>query len=212
MSWFLPELSEKLQNKIIDKAKLNLSDDILPIYFRKVIQMTINLINQYKENKKIFKEDKMRQKKMEKLDEQYQLANKLSTVEALKKTASFVKTEEFKSKSKVKSSDSTDIKAAIKKMTNKFTNLALVMRVQSNQIQGNSNQGISTHLSYFYCEKPGHHQSQYYKYQSDISNKYCYIDDKENLHMGSKSQNYQAVTLKPGILNMFLVQPMEENK
>ncbi|EAS34282.2 uncharacterized protein CIMG_13453 [Coccidioides immitis RS] len=71
MSWFLQELSEKLQNKIIDKAKLNLSDDILPIDFRKVIQMTINLINQYEENKKIFKEDKMRQKKMEKLDEQY---------------------------------------------------------------------------------------------------------------------------------------------
>ncbi|EFW18135.1 conserved hypothetical protein [Coccidioides posadasii str. Silveira] len=126
ISWFLQELSEKLQNKIIDKTKLNLSDDMLPIDFRK--------------NKKIFKEDEIKQKKMKKLDEQYQLANKLSTVEALKKTASFVKTEEFKSKAKVKNSDSTNIEAAIEKMINKFTNLVLVMRVQSNQIQENSDQ------------------------------------------------------------------------
>ncbi|EAS37578.3 uncharacterized protein CIMG_12602 [Coccidioides immitis RS] len=98
MSWFLQELPEKLQNKIIDKAKLNLSDNMSPIDFRKVVQ-----------------------KKMEKL-------------------ASSVKTEESESKSKVKSSESTNIKAAIEKMTNKFTNLALAMRVQSNQIQENSDQ------------------------------------------------------------------------
>ncbi|EFW16076.1 conserved hypothetical protein [Coccidioides posadasii str. Silveira] len=133
-------LPEKLWNKIIDKAKLNLSDDMLPIDFRKVVWVTMNLIDQYKENKKVFKEDKMKQKKMEKLDEQYQLANKPSTVEASKKTASFVKTEESKSKAKAKSSDSTNIKAAIEKMTNEFTNLALVIRIQSNQIQGNSDQ------------------------------------------------------------------------
>ncbi|EFW17269.1 conserved hypothetical protein [Coccidioides posadasii str. Silveira] len=221
------------------------------INFRKVVQVTMNLINQYEENKKIFEEDKIKQKKMEKL------------VEASKKTASFVKTEESKSKAKVKSSDSINIEAAIEKMTNKFTNLVLAMRVQSNQIQGNFNQyymlqregspksipnyptnmtvnpttvqentqlpvnpylaqngssmtgyssaheqegaqtgGISTHLSYFYCGKPGHHQSQCYEYQSNMSNRYCYIDDKENLHIGSKNQNYQAVTSKSGIPNI----------
>ncbi|EFW19821.1 conserved hypothetical protein [Coccidioides posadasii str. Silveira] len=114
--------------------------NMLPIDFRKVVQVTMNLIDQYKENKKVFKEDKIKQKKMKKLDEQYQLANKPPTVEAPKKTASFVKTEESKLKAKAKSSDSTNIKAAIEKMTNKFTNLTLAMRVQSNQIQGNSDQ------------------------------------------------------------------------
>ncbi|EFW16075.1 conserved hypothetical protein [Coccidioides posadasii str. Silveira] len=133
-------LSEKLWNKIIDKIKLNLSDDMLPIDFRKVVWVTMNLIDQYEGNKKIFKEDEMKQKKIEKLDEQYQLANKPPTVEAPKKTASFVKTEEFKSKAKAKGSDSTNIKVAIEKITNEFTNLVLVMRVQSNQIQGNSDQ------------------------------------------------------------------------
>ncbi|EFW13366.1 conserved hypothetical protein [Coccidioides posadasii str. Silveira] len=88
----------------------------------------MNLIDQYKGNKKIFKEDEIKQKKMEKL------------VEAPKKAASFVKTEESELKSKAKSSDSTNIEAAIEKMTNEFTNLALAMRVQSNQIQENSNQ------------------------------------------------------------------------
>ncbi|KMU91946.1 hypothetical protein CIHG_09754 [Coccidioides immitis H538.4] len=140
MSWFLQRLPEKLQNKVIDKTKLNLSDNMSSIDFRKVVWMTIGLINQYKGNKKIFKEDEMKQKKMEKLDEQYQLANKPPTVEALKKTASFVKTEEFKLKSKVKSSDSTNIEGAIEKMINKFTKLILAMRVQSNQIQENFNQ------------------------------------------------------------------------
>ncbi|EAS30452.2 uncharacterized protein CIMG_13001 [Coccidioides immitis RS] len=85
------------------------------------IAMTMDLINQYEGNKKIFEEDKMKQKEMEKL-------------------ASSVKTEESESKSKAKSSESTNIEAAIEKMTNKFTNLALAMRVQSNQIQENSNQ------------------------------------------------------------------------
>ncbi|EFW18092.1 conserved hypothetical protein [Coccidioides posadasii str. Silveira] len=140
VSWFLQGLPEKLQNKIIDKAKLNLSDNMLPIDFGKVVQVTMDLIDQYKGNKKIFKEDEMKQKKMEKLGEQYQLANKPPTVEAPKKTASFAKTEESESKAKVKSSDSINIEAAIEKMTNKFTNLALAMRVQSNQIQGNSDQ------------------------------------------------------------------------
>ncbi|EFW13398.1 conserved hypothetical protein [Coccidioides posadasii str. Silveira] len=140
VSWFLQGLPEKLQNKVIDKAKLNLSDNMSPIDFRKVVQVTMDLIDQYKGNKKIFEEDEMKQKEMEKLDEQYQLANKPPTVEAPKKTASFAKTEESKSKAKAKSSDSTNIEAAIEKMTNKFTNLALAMRVQSNQIQGNSNQ------------------------------------------------------------------------
>ncbi|EFW17581.1 conserved hypothetical protein [Coccidioides posadasii str. Silveira] len=121
-------LPEKLQNKIIDKAKLNLSDNMLPIDFRKVVQVTMDLIDQYKENKKVFKEDEMKQKEMEKL------------VEASKKTASFVKTEESKLKAKVKGSDSTNIEAVIEKMTNEFINLALTMRVQSNQIQGNSDQ------------------------------------------------------------------------
>ncbi|EFW13382.1 conserved hypothetical protein [Coccidioides posadasii str. Silveira] len=120
MSWFLQGLPEKLWNKVIDKAKLNLSDDMLPIDFRKVVQ--------YEGNKKVFEEDEMKQKEMEKL------------VEAPKKTASFVKTEESELKAKAKSSDSTNIEAAIKKMTNEFTNLALAMRVQSNQIQGNSDQ------------------------------------------------------------------------
>ncbi|EFW14267.1 conserved hypothetical protein [Coccidioides posadasii str. Silveira] len=247
-------LSEKLWNKIIDKAKLNLSDDMLPIDFRKVVQVTMDLIDQYEGNKKVFEEDEMKQKKMEKL------------VEALKKTASFAKTEEFKLKAKAKGSDSTNIEAAIEKMTNKFTNLALAMRVQSNQIQWNSNQyymlqregppkpipnyptnvtvnsttvqentqlpvnpylaqngspmtdyssacgqeeaqtgEISTHPLCFYCGKPGHHQSQCYEYQSNISNGYCHINDKGNLHMGSKGQNYQAVTSKPGIPNMYIV-------
>ncbi|EFW13381.1 conserved hypothetical protein [Coccidioides posadasii str. Silveira] len=40
-----------------------------------------------------------------------------------------------------------------------------------------------------------------------MSNGYCHIDDKENLHMGSKSQNYQAVTPKPGIPNMYIAIP-----
>ncbi|EAS37540.3 uncharacterized protein CIMG_12615 [Coccidioides immitis RS] len=115
---YLQELSEKLQNKIIDKIKLNLSDNMSPINFRKV----------YEENKKIFKEDEMKQKKIEKL------------VKALKKTASSVKTEESESKSKAKSSESTNIEAVIEKMTNEFINLALAMRVQLNQIQGNSDQ------------------------------------------------------------------------
>ncbi|EFW13396.1 conserved hypothetical protein [Coccidioides posadasii str. Silveira] len=180
MSWFLQGLPEKLQNKIIDKAKLNLSDNILPIDFRKVVQVTMDLIDQYKGNKKIFKEDEMKQKIMEKLGEQYQLANKPPTVEAPKKTASFVKTEESKSKAKAKSSDSTNIEAAIEKMTNKFINLALAMR----------------------C----------YEYQSDMSNGYCHIDDKENLCMGSKNQNYQAVTPKPGTLNMYIVWSMGEDE
>ncbi|EER29340.1 hypothetical protein CPC735_070220 [Coccidioides posadasii C735 delta SOWgp] len=114
VSWFLQELPEKLQNKVIDKVKLNLSDDMSPIDFRKVVQVTMDLINQYEGNKKVFEEDEMKQKKMEKL--------------------------ESKLKVKAKSSDSTNIEAAIEKMTNKFTNLALAMRVQSNQIQGNSNQ------------------------------------------------------------------------
>ncbi|EER24892.1 Zinc knuckle domain containing protein [Coccidioides posadasii C735 delta SOWgp] len=270
---YLQRLPEKLQNKVIDKAKLNLSDNMSPIDFRKVVQVTMDLINQYEENKKIFKEDEIKQKKMEKLGEQYQLANKPPTVEAPKKTASFVKTEESELKAKAKGSDSTNIEAAIEKMTNKFTNLALTMRVQSNQIQGNSNQyymlqregppkpipnyptnvtvnpttvqentqlpvnpylaqngspmtgyssahgqggaqtgGISTHPSCFYCGKPGHHQSQCYEYQSDMSNGYCHIDDKENLHMGSKGQNYQAVTPKPGIPNMYIVRSMEEDE
>ncbi|EFW17711.1 conserved hypothetical protein [Coccidioides posadasii str. Silveira] len=121
-------LPEKLWNKIIDKAKLNLSDDMLPIDFRKVVQVTMDLIDQYEGNKKVFEEDEMKQKKMEKL------------VEALKKTASFVKTKESELKAKAKGSDSTNIEAAIKKMINKFTNLALTMRVQSNQIQENSDQ------------------------------------------------------------------------
>ncbi|EFW13364.1 conserved hypothetical protein [Coccidioides posadasii str. Silveira] len=119
-------LSEKLWNKIIDKAKLNLSDNMSSINFRKVVQVIMDLINQYEENKKIFKEDEMKQKKMEKL--------------APKKAASFAKTEESELKFKVKSSDSANIKAAIEKMINKFTNLALAIRVQSNQIQGNSDQ------------------------------------------------------------------------
>ncbi|EER25664.1 Zinc knuckle domain containing protein [Coccidioides posadasii C735 delta SOWgp] len=243
------------------------------IDFRKVVQVTMDLINQYEGNKKIFKEDEIKQKKMKKLGEQYQLTNKSSTVEASKKTASFMKTEESESKAKVKSSDSTNIEAAIEKMTNKFTNLALVIRVQSNQIQGNFNQyymlqreespkpipnyptnmtvnsttvqentqlpvnlylaqnsssmtdyssaheqeeaqtgGISTHLSYFYCGKPEHHQSQCYEYQSDISNEYCHINDKENLHMDSKGQNYQVITSKPGILNMYIIQSIRENE
>ncbi|EAS37406.3 uncharacterized protein CIMG_12634 [Coccidioides immitis RS] len=110
----LPGLPEKLQNKIIDKAKLNLSDNISPSDFRKVVQMTMDLINQYEENKRIFKEDKMKQKKMKKL--------------APKKAASFAKTEESELKSKVKNSNSANIEAAIEKMTNKFTNLALAIR------------------------------------------------------------------------------------
>ncbi|EAS37243.3 uncharacterized protein CIMG_12653 [Coccidioides immitis RS] len=69
ISWFLQELPEKLQNKIINKTKLNLSDNMLSIDFRKVVQVTIDLINQYEENKKIFKEDKIKQKEMKKLDE-----------------------------------------------------------------------------------------------------------------------------------------------
>ncbi|EFW14092.1 conserved hypothetical protein [Coccidioides posadasii str. Silveira] len=121
--------STKLQNKVIDKAKLNLSDNILPIDFRKVVWVTMDLINQYEENKKVFKEDEMKQKKIEKLGEQYQLTNKPPTVEASKKTASFAKTEESELKAKAKSSDSTNIEAAIEKMTNEFTNLALAMRV-----------------------------------------------------------------------------------
>ncbi|EFW14247.1 conserved hypothetical protein [Coccidioides posadasii str. Silveira] len=261
VSWFLQGLPEKLQNKIIDKAKLNLSDNMSPIDFRKVVQVTMDLIDQYEGNKKVFEEDEMKQKEMEKL------------VEASKKTASFAKTEESKSKAKAKGSDSTNIEAAIEKMTNKFTNLALAMRVQSNQIQGNSDQyymlqregplkpipnyptnmtvnpttvqentqlpvnpyltqngspmtgyssacgqggaqtgGISTHPSCFYCGKPGHHQSQCYEYQSNMSNGYCHIDDEGNLHMGSKGQNYQAVTPKPGIPNMYIVQSMGEDE
>ncbi|EAS31942.3 uncharacterized protein CIMG_13660 [Coccidioides immitis RS] len=133
-------LPEKLQNKIIDKAKLNLSNNMSSIDFRKIVQVTMDLIDQYVGNKKVFKEDEMKQKEMEKLGESYQLANKLPTVEALKRTASSVKTEESESKFKAKSSESTNIKAAIEKMTNKFTNLVLAIRVQSNQIQGNSNQ------------------------------------------------------------------------
>ncbi|KMU91090.1 hypothetical protein CIHG_08760 [Coccidioides immitis H538.4] len=93
----------------------------------------MNLINQYEENKKIFKKDKIKQKKIKKLDEP-------PTIKALKKTASFAKTEKSELKFKVKSSNSANIEAAIKKMTNKFTNLALAMRVQSNQIQENSDQ------------------------------------------------------------------------
>ncbi|EAS31941.3 uncharacterized protein CIMG_13658 [Coccidioides immitis RS] len=62
------------------------------------------------------------------------------TIETSKKTASSAKTEESESKFKAKSPESTNIEAVIKKMTNRFTNLTLVMRVQSNQIQGNSNQ------------------------------------------------------------------------
>ncbi|EFW18853.1 conserved hypothetical protein [Coccidioides posadasii str. Silveira] len=140
VSWFLQGLPEKLQNKVIDKAKLNLSDDMLLIDFRKVVWVTMDLIDQYEGNKKVFEEDEMKQKKIEKLGEQYQLANKPPTVEAPKKTASFAKTEESESKAKAKGSNSTNIEAAIEKMTNKFTNLALAMRVQSNQIQGNSDQ------------------------------------------------------------------------
>ncbi|EFW13374.1 conserved hypothetical protein [Coccidioides posadasii str. Silveira] len=102
-------LPEKLWNKVIDKIKLNLSDNMSSIDFRKVVQVTMDLINQYEGNKKVFKEDEMKQKKMEKLGEQYQLANKPPTVEASKKTASFVKTEESKLKSKAKGSDSTNI-------------------------------------------------------------------------------------------------------
>ncbi|EFW18093.1 conserved hypothetical protein [Coccidioides posadasii str. Silveira] len=132
VSWFLQGLPEKLWNKVIDKAKLNLSDDMLPIDFRKVVRVTMDLIDQYEGNKKVFEEDEMKQKEMEKLGEQYQLANKPPTVEAPKKTASFAKTEESKLKAKAKSSDSTNIEAAIEKMTNEFTNLALAMRVQSN--------------------------------------------------------------------------------
>ncbi|EFW13383.1 conserved hypothetical protein [Coccidioides posadasii str. Silveira] len=86
------------------------------------------LQNKYEGNKKVFKEDEMKQKEMEKLGEQYQLANKPPTVEAPKKTASFVKTEESELKAKAKSSDSANIEAAIEKMTNEFTNLALAMR------------------------------------------------------------------------------------
>ncbi|EFW13395.1 conserved hypothetical protein [Coccidioides posadasii str. Silveira] len=126
VSWFLQGLPEKLWNKVIDKTKLNLSDNMSPIDFRKVVWVTMDLIDQYEGNKKVFEEDEMKQKKMEKL--------------APKKTASFVKTEESESKAKAKSSDSTNIEAVIEKMTNKFINLALAMRVQSNQIQGNSNQ------------------------------------------------------------------------
>ncbi|EFW15146.1 conserved hypothetical protein [Coccidioides posadasii str. Silveira] len=118
-------------------------------------------------------------------------------IEASKKTASFAKTEESESKVKVKSSDSTNIKAAIEKMINEFTNLALAMRVQSNQIQENSNQ---------------YYQSQCYEYQSDISNEYCHINDEEHLCMSSKGQNYQAVTPKPGIPNMYIVQSMGEDE
>ncbi|EFW13388.1 conserved hypothetical protein [Coccidioides posadasii str. Silveira] len=243
-------LPEKLWNKIIDKAKLNLSDDMLPIDFRKVVQVTMDLIDQYEGNKKVFEEDEMKQKEMEKLGEQYQLANKPPTVEAPKKTASFAKTEESESKAKVKSSDSTNIEAAIEKMTNKFINLALAMRVQSNQIQGNSNQ-------YYMLQREGSpksipnyptnvtvnpttvqentqlptivvlvdeeeleleefqhisHASTCYEYQSDMSNGYCHIDDKGNLHMGSKGQNYQAVTPKLGIPNMYIVQSIREDE
>ncbi|EFW13397.1 conserved hypothetical protein [Coccidioides posadasii str. Silveira] len=102
-----------------------IANNTSPINFKKVVQVTMDLINQYEGNKKIFEEDEMKQKKMKKL--------------ALKKTASFVKTKESKSKFKAKGFDSTNIEAAIEKMINKFTNLALAMRVQSNQIQGNFN-------------------------------------------------------------------------
>ncbi|EAS36775.3 uncharacterized protein CIMG_12715 [Coccidioides immitis RS] len=125
---FLQKLPKKLQNKIIDKAKLNFLDNILPTDFRKVIQMTINLINQYKENKKIFKQDEIKQKEIKKL------------VKALKKTASSTKTKESELKSKAKSSEDTNIEAVIEKMFNKFTNLALIMRVQSNKVQENPHQ------------------------------------------------------------------------
>ncbi|EFW21153.1 conserved hypothetical protein [Coccidioides posadasii str. Silveira] len=205
------ELPEKLQNKIIDKAKLNLSDDMSPIDFRKVVWVTMDLIDQYEGNKKVFEEDEIKQKKMEKLGEQYQLANKPPTVEAPKKTASFVKTEEFKLKAKAKGSDSTNIEAAIEKMINEFTNLALAIRVQSNQIQGNSDQ-------YYMLQREGslkpipNYPTNCYEYQSDMSNEYCHIDDKENLHMSSKNQNYQAITSKSGIPNMYIVQSMEENE
>ncbi|EAS29528.2 uncharacterized protein CIMG_13245 [Coccidioides immitis RS] len=101
---------------------------LLPVQFKKIVWVTMDLINQYKGNKKIFKEDEIKQKKIEKL------------IEALKKTASFAKTKESELKVKAKGSDSTNIEAAIEKMTNKFTNLALVMRVQSNQIQEKLNQ------------------------------------------------------------------------
>ncbi|EFW15144.1 conserved hypothetical protein [Coccidioides posadasii str. Silveira] len=273
VSWFLQGLPEKLRNKVIDKAKLNLSDDMSPIDFRKVVRVTMDLIDQYEGNKKVFEEDEMKQKEMEKLGEQYQLANKPPTVEAPKKTASFAKTEESESKAKAKGSDSANIEAAIEKMTNEFTNLALAMRVQSNQIQGNSDQyymlqregppkpipnyptnvtvnpttvqentqlpvnpylarngspmtgyssargrggartgGISTRPSCFYCGKPGHRQSQCYEYQSDMSNGYCHIDDEGNLRMGSKGQNYRAVTPKPGIPNMYIVRSMGEDE
>ncbi|EFW13231.1 conserved hypothetical protein [Coccidioides posadasii str. Silveira] len=226
VSWFLQGLPEKLWNKVIDKAKLNLSDDMSPIDFRKVVRVTMDLIDQYEGNKKIFEEDEMKQKEMEKLGEQYQLANKPPTVEAPKKTASFAKTEESKSKAKAKGSDSTNIEAAIEKMTNKFTNLALAMRVQSNQIQGNSNQyymlqregppkpipNYPTNVTVNPTTVQENTQLPCYEYQSNMSNEYCYINDKGNLHMGSKSQNYQAVTPKPGILNMYIVWSMGEDK
>ncbi|EFW16410.1 conserved hypothetical protein [Coccidioides posadasii str. Silveira] len=161
----------------------------------------MDLIDQYEGNKKIFEEDEIKQKKMKKF------------VEASKKTASFVKTEESESKAKTKSSDSTNIEAAIKKMTNKFTNLALAMRVQSNQIQENSDQ-------YYMLQREGPLKPilnyptnmTCYEYQSDISNGYCHIDDKKNLCMSSKSQNYQVVTTKPGILNMYIVWSIEEDE
>ncbi|EFW21257.1 conserved hypothetical protein [Coccidioides posadasii str. Silveira] len=207
-------LPEKLQNKIIDKAKLNLSDNMLPIDFRKVVQVIMDLINQYEGNKKVFKEDEMKQKKMEKL------------VEASKKTASFAKTEESKLKAKAKSSDSINIEAAIEKMTNKFINLALAMRVQLNQIQENSNQyymlqkeeppkpisNYSTNVTVNPTTVQENTQLPCYEYQSNMSNGYCHINNKENLHMGSKNQNYQAVTPKSGIPNMYIVQSMRENE
>ncbi|EAS31754.3 uncharacterized protein CIMG_13124 [Coccidioides immitis RS] len=107
-------------------------------------------------------------------------------VQALKKTASSVKTEESELKFKVKSSESTNIKAAIEKMINKFINLILAMRVQSNQIQENSDhgqeeaqtKGILTCFSCFYCGKSGHCQSQYYEYQSDVNNRKSDSDKK----------------------------------
>ncbi|EER24814.1 hypothetical protein CPC735_001590 [Coccidioides posadasii C735 delta SOWgp] len=226
MSWFLQELPEKLQNKIIDKAKLNLSDNMSSIDFRKVVQVTMDLINQYEGNKKVFEEDEMKQKKMEKLGEQYQLTNKPPTVEAPKKTASFAKTEESELKAKAKGSDSTNIEAAIEKMTNKFTNLALAMRVQSNQIQENSDQyymlqregppkpipNYPTNVTVNPTTVQENTQLPCYEYQSNMSNGYCHIDDKGNLHMGSKGQNYQAVTSKPGIPNMYIVQSMGEDE
>ncbi|EFW16407.1 conserved hypothetical protein [Coccidioides posadasii str. Silveira] len=184
VSWFLQRLPEKLWNKVIDKVKLNLSDNMLPIDFRKVVWVTMDLINQYEGNKKVFEEDEMKQKEMEKL--------------ASKKTASFVKTEESESKAKAKGSDSTNIEAAIKKMTNKFTNLALAMRVQLNQIQGNSDQ-------YYMLQREGS-PKPILNYPTNVTVNPTTVQENTQL------QNYQAVTSKSEILNMYIVWSIGEDE